>query len=108
MTLHRFILIAAIATTVTGLAACALPTESASVVDLRPQVTFKVGDNALDDARVLIDGLDSGRLGDLKVGRAALRVLPGNHVVKVQMGSRVVHEERVYVGDGVSRTLLIK
>ncbi|MGE5864607.1 MAG: hypothetical protein ACM32J_05870 [Rhizobacter sp.] len=108
MTLHRFILIAAMASALCGLTACALPTESASVVDMRPQVTFKVESTALDEARVLIDGLDSGRLGDFKVGQAALRVLPGNHVVKVQMGDRVVHEERVYLGDGVSRTLLVK
>jgi hypothetical protein len=108
MTLHRFLLTAALAALVTGLAACALPTESASVVDLRPQLSFKVENAALDDARVLVDGLDSGRLGDVKVGQAALRVLPGNHVVKVQLQGRVVHEERVYLGDGVSRTLLVK
>ena len=108
MTLHRFILIAAISAACAGLTACAMPTESASVVDLRPQVTFKIDAAGLDDARVLVDGLDSGRLGDFKAGQAALRVLPGNHVVKVMAGERVVHEERLYVGDGVSRTVLVK
>ena len=86
------------------------PTERSSVSDLRPQISFRfdVSNSRLAGARVIVDDLDSGRMDDFVDGKAALRVLPGTHVVKVVSGSDVLLEERVYVGDGVARPFTIK
>ncbi len=86
------------------------PTERQSVVDLRPQITFRfdAANVALSEARVLVDGLDSGRMGDFVDGSGSLRVLPGTHVVQVVIGSDVLLNERVYIGDGVTRPFIVK
>ncbi|MDB5749408.1 MAG: hypothetical protein JWP72_4256 [Massilia sp.] len=87
-----------------ALAACvSYPTEKQSVVDARPQISFRVASGAAD-ARVLVDGLDMGRAGDFAEGTAALRVLPGTHQLTVQDGQQVYVSEKFYVADGVSRT----
>ena len=86
------------------LAACvSYPTEKQSVVDGRPQISFRVSE-ANANARVLVDGLDMGRAGDFAEGKAALRVLPGTHQLTVQAGQQVFVSEKFYVADGVSRT----
>jgi hypothetical protein len=89
-----------------GVTGCVqMPTEKQSVVDQRPQITFRVnGDRQRAvDARVLVDELDMGRVQDFLDGRASLRVLPGTHVIKVQSGATVLLMERAYLGDGVVR-----
>lgn len=86
------------------LAACvSYPTEKQSVVDQRPQISFRVSE-ANADARVLVDGLDMGRAGDFAEGKAALRILPGTHQLTVQSGQQIFVSEKFYVADGVSRT----
>jgi hypothetical protein len=87
------------------------PTERQSVVDQRPQISFRFEDSdaaRLGEARVLVDGLDSGRLGDFVDGRGSLRVLPGSHTIRVVNGSVVLLDERVYLGDGVARPFNIR
>jgi hypothetical protein len=89
-----------------GLVGCVqMPTEKQSVVDQRPQITFRVnGDpQRAAQARVLVDDLDMGAVQDFMDGQASLRVLPGTHVVKVQAGAAVLLQERAYLGDGVLR-----
>lgn len=87
-----------------ALAACvSYPTEKQGVVDQRPQISFRVGD-ADTDARVIVDGLDMGRVGDFAENKAALRVLPGTHQLTVQAGTKVLVSEKFYAADGVSRT----
>ena len=87
-----------------ALAACVShPTEKQGVVDQRPQISFRIGD-ADTDARVIVDGLDMGRVGDFAENKAALRVLPGTHQLTVQAGKKVLVSEKFYVPDGVSRT----
>lgn len=91
-------------------AACIqLPTEKQEVADLRPHFSFALAD-ASDDAaqyRVFVDGLDMGTASNYAVGKNALKVLPGTHLVKVEGRGRVVLEERVFLGDGATRTILI-
>jgi hypothetical protein len=90
----------------TAAAGCVqMPTEKQSVVDQRPQITFRVsGDpQRTAGARVLVDELDMGRLQDFLDGQAGLRVLPGAHVVKVLSGDTVLLLEQAYLGDGVVR-----
>jgi hypothetical protein len=87
-----------------------LPTERQSVVDLRPQFSFRfdASDARMTDARVFVDGLEAGRMGEFLDGKGSLRVLTGSHVVRVVSGNDVLLEERVYVGDGVVRPFVVK
>lgn len=90
---------------VAGLTACVqMPTEKQSVVDQRPQISFQLASDNQRAARVLVDRLDMGAVGDYVAGKAALRVLPGTHVVEVRLGSQQLLNERVYIADGVSRS----
>jgi len=85
-----------------------MPTEKQNISDMRPQISFKVeGERALG-SHILIDGLDMGMVSDFIDGKAAVRILPGTHIVSVILGSSVLLEEKVYLGDGVSRTFIVK
>ena len=85
-----------------------MPTEKQGVSDLRPQLSFKITRDEMQAARVLVDGLDMGAVGDYLEGAAALRVLSGTHVIRIDLAGRIVVEDKVYVGDGVNRTILLK
>ena len=85
-----------------------MPTEKQSVVDQRPQITFRVSDpQRLAGARVVVDGLDMGAAQDFLDGQASLRIQPGTHQVKVVAGDRVLLAEQAYLGDGVVRPFII-
>lgn len=90
-----------------------MPTESAGVVDMRPQISFKSLGSATG-ATVLVDGLEVGPLqaylesSDKNTSGTTLRVLPGTHQIRVIRGSDILLDERVYIGDGVTKTLLVK
>lgn len=101
--IRAMIVAAAIAVAAAG--CVQMPTEKHSVVDQRPQITFRVnGDpQRVAGARVFVDELDMGRVQDFLDGQAGLRVLPGTHVVKVLSGDTVLLLERAYLGDGVMR-----
>jgi hypothetical protein len=102
---------ALIAAAAAALTACVqMPTEKQSVVDQRPQITFRVaGDaNRIAGARVLVDELDMGQVQEYLDGKASLRILPGTHVIKVlQSGGTVLLMERAYLGDGVVRPFVV-
>ena len=88
-----------------------MPTERASIVDTRPQISFRViGDAA--SMRVFIDGLDMGPVASYLEGAPeeaghALRILPGSHIVRVERRGSVIHEEKLYLGDGVSKVIQV-
>lgn len=85
-----------------------MPTEKQSVADIRPQISFKISTEEFLLAVVSVDGLNMGKAGDYVDGVAALRVLAGTHVIKVELNGRTLSEDKVYLGDGVSRAVLIK
>lgn len=86
-----------------------LPSQKQEVADLRPQFSFAFADPNDDPAlyRVFVDGLDVGVASNYVAGNNALKVLSGTHVVKVESKGRTVVEERVYLGDGAIRTILV-
>ncbi|MDW5441126.1 hypothetical protein [Polaromonas sp. SM01] len=91
------------------LGACTqMPTEKQGISDMRPQISFKPADDNVRNARVILDGLDMGSVGNYVEGTAALRILPGTHVLTLALGGQLILEEKFYVGDGVSRTFVAK
>lgn len=84
------------------------PTEKQQVVDLRPQISFSYDNAARADARVVVDGLDAGRLGDFAADKGALRVLSGAHVIRVVDGNQTLLEQHVFLGDGVNRSFSVQ
>lgn len=92
-----------------ALGACTqMPTEKQGVSDMRPQISFKAPDERVRSARVILDGLDMGPVGNYVEGTSALRVLPGTHLLIVDLGGQVILQERFYLGDGVSRSFVAK
>lgn len=85
-----------------------MPTEKQNISDMRPQISFKAEGERTQGSRVLVDGLDMGMVSDFIDGKAAVRVLPGMHIVSVTSGGSVLLEEKVYLGDGVSRSFIVK
>ncbi len=111
MVAKKFMAASLLAFFLIGLTGCVqMPTERQGVVDLRPQISFRFNpaDVRMNDARVFVDGLDSGRMGDYLDGQGSLRILPGTHSIRIVSGSEVLLEERAYVGDGVSRPFIVK
>lgn len=85
-----------------------MPTEKQSVADIRPQISFKISTEESLLAAVYVDGLNMGKVGDYVNEAAALRILPGTHVIKVDLNGRTLVEEKMYLGDGVNRSILVK
>ena len=92
-----------------GVGGCTqMPTEKQSVSDMRPQISFRAESEFAQSARVLIDGLDMGSVGEFLDGKAAMRVLSGPHKLTVTTGSTVLLDEKIYLGDGVNRSFIVK
>ena len=85
-----------------------LPTEKQKISDMRPQVSFKADNSYASDARVIIDGLDMGIVSEFIEDKASIRILSGTHTIKVTSGSDVLLEEKIYLGDGVNRSFIVK
>ena len=112
MNKRAFMLLSILALASLFTACVQMPTETASTVDMRPQISFRVDGDAAS-MHVLVDGLEMGLVsnyldGGAKGGGHVLRVLSGTHILKVMVGDSVIHEEKLYVGDGVSKIILIK
>jgi hypothetical protein len=106
--MRQVILAAVLGLLLHSLAGCVqMPTEKQGVADLRPQISF-VADQQFSDAVVFVDNTQMGRVGDFIDGRAALRILPGTHQLRVVSGNTVLLDEKFYVGDGVSRSFVIR
>jgi hypothetical protein len=111
MRIHSKLTAMLVAAAIAVLSGCVqMPTEKQSVVDQRPQISFRLdaSQQHLMNARVLVDELDMGKVGDFIDGYASLRVLPGTHLIKVKAGGDVLMMERAYLGDGVVRPFIVK
>lgn len=93
----------------TLISACTqMPTEKQNITDMRPQLSFKFLDEGLRDAKIYVDGLEMGSIGEFREGIASLRILPGSHQIRINLSGQVLVEEKLYFGDGVNRTILVK
>jgi hypothetical protein len=86
-----------------------MPTEQQRDVDLRPQLSFRVTQPTLDpqQLRIVIDGLPMGVVADYLEGKRALRIIGGTHLLQVMYGAQVVLEEKMYVGNGMTKVVLV-
>jgi hypothetical protein len=84
-----------------------MPTEKRGISDLRPSLTFRADAPELRDAQVFVDGLDMGRVGSYLEGESVLRILPGTHILRVLSGHEVLIDEKIYLGDGVTRVFIV-
>ncbi len=105
---HRLTLAGLLAVSVLGAACTQMPTEKQGVSDLRPQISFKVSEERLLAARVQVDGLEMGAVGDFIDGTNSLKLVSGTHVLRVSLQGNVLLEERFYSGDGVNRSFAIR
>ena len=106
-TLTPLMLALAVTTGALTLGACTqMPTEKQGISDMRPQISFKAPDERVRSARVILDGLDMGPVGNYVEGTAALRILPGTHVLTLALGGQVIFEEKFYLGHGVNRAFV--
>jgi len=85
------------------------PTQSEATVDLRPAISFtpKSETQITSAYTVFVDNLPMGTADQYLTGEAALRVLAGTHVVELRRGDETVLKEKVYLGDGAIKSLLI-
>ena len=97
------------------LSACTTPTTApplafAVAPDPRAQLVFRFNgiNEELPSARVLVDGLDVGALGDFASGPTALRVSAGTHNIRVTYFDRVLLDQRVTVADGERQALTVR
>ena len=106
--MKRFGVALVLALSASLLGACVqFPTEKQQSVDLRPQISFVVSSPAQGELEVFVDGLAMGRVSDFLAGQQALRVLTGSHVIRLMSGSHLVKEERIYIGDGMTKIIAV-
>ncbi|WP_432454960.1 MULTISPECIES: hypothetical protein [unclassified Agarivorans] len=87
-----------------------MPTSTSSTLDNRPQLIFSSAGSTKDLATytLQVDGLEMGSIVDYHDGNKALKLLSGTHVVEVFDGDKSVLKQKIYLGDGVTKTVIIK
>jgi len=83
---------------------CSYPTSEVRVLDDRPTI---VVENAPKGALLFVDGLDMGQAGLYDGRKNALILEPGTHEIEVMNQGNVIHSERIFLGDGESKTLKV-
>jgi hypothetical protein len=85
-------------------------TDAAVAADPRAQIVFRFGDfnEERTAARVLVDGVDVGALGDFADRRTPLRLDAGTHRIRVTFFDRVLLDQSVNVANGERRALMVR
>ncbi|GDY28224.1 MULTISPECIES: hypothetical protein [unclassified Agarivorans] len=93
-----------------GLSACVqMPTSTSTTIDNRPQLSFIAASEQinLSDYSVWVDGLESGLASDYQAEKAALRVLSGTHQIELKKAGEIIQKETIYLGDGVTKHMVV-
>ena len=104
----RLLIIGILSSAVFATGCTQMPTEKQSVSDMRPQISFKAESERAKDAQILVDDLNMGTVSEFLDGDSAIRVLPGIHIITVSASNSILLSEKVYLGDGVSRSFIVK
>jgi len=95
-----------------GVSACIqMPTEQQKAVELRSQLAFVLqqpGSN-VSGWRIFVDGLDMGLLSEFvsTTGARELRVLPGNHMLRIDTPFGTVFNEQMFIAEGATKTIVV-
>ncbi|WP_194755490.1 hypothetical protein [Aliidiomarina indica] len=101
----RILLILCISLVVLG--GCAKqPSRFTEIQDTSPTVNFKVQQPA--GLELWVDGLAYGALEQYVYPNKALSLLPGQHLIEIRHGGRVVFSEQVYFSQGTYRTIEVR
>ena len=99
--MKKVILASLLAITISG---CTFySTDKASAVDDRPTISIQT---PFADAPVYVDGQLVGTAGQFKANVAGIRVLPGTHVIQVNVPNKEPVVQKVYVSSGVNKVLV--
>ncbi|PKG40378.1 hypothetical protein [Psychromonas sp. Urea-02u-13] len=92
------------------LAGCVqMPTLESKTVDNRPQLTFSItGESNVSNYSVSIDNLDNGSIAPYTDTNEALRVLSGTHLIEIYKNNELISSRKIYLGDGVTKEIIIK
>jgi hypothetical protein len=83
---------------------CVYPNQQTTTVDDRPSL-FVVG--APGDAILYIDRIEMGPSGKFDGQPNVLVLEPGTHHVEIRQGTRVLHTENVFLGEGTRRAIKV-
>jgi signal recognition particle receptor subunit beta len=83
---------------------CAVPVGQTREVSENPAIAIQ---GASATARLMVDGLDSGRARAYDGTESTLVVLPGRHVIEVIDRGKVVLHQVIFVDSGVTKTLVV-
>lgn len=93
-----------------SLTACvtAKPVETQSTVDDRPLLFFVSDNSAAPGAiGIYVDGLHMGDAHEYLNNKRGLAVLPGTHLIELRRNSATLLSEKIYIGSGTSKTLVV-
>jgi len=86
------------------LLACADPVTVTRTVDGRPRLLLQ---GAPQGAVLFLDGKAVGEAGTYAGDPGVLLVEPGTHVVEVKLGERLLLSQKIFLGGGEQRTLVV-
>ena len=84
------------------LAACSTPVTQIQSVDLRPTLSIS---NAPQGSVLSIDGVIVGDAGSIAKGNQAIKLSPGTHQINASHNGNILINEKVYLGEGLHKTL---
>ncbi len=90
-----------------ALAGCDIryPSSRTDIPDERPSIAFS---GAPEGSVVLVDGLAMGPAARYDGQENVLLVEPGNHLIQVRIGDRVLLRQRVFFSGRATRTFVVR
>ncbi|HEY7774672.1 MAG TPA: hypothetical protein VIC26_15920 [Marinagarivorans sp.] len=85
------------------------PVSTTEVIDDRPRLTFDASalGKELSRYQLVIDGVNYGSITQYLKDESSLRIVPGNHVVDVQLDGQSIFSKTVYLGENTTRVVKV-
>ena len=85
------------------------PVSTTEVIDDRPRLMFDISalSKNVSQYQLVIDGVNYGSVSQYLKDEASLRIVPGNHVVDVQLEGQTVFSKDVYLGENTTRVIKV-
>lgn len=92
---------------IVALAGCdiRLPSSRTDIPDERPSIAFT---GAPEGSVVYVDGQEMGSAFHYSSGRNVLLVEPGNHLIRVRLGDRILFNRHVFLSGLATKTFVVK